>query len=569
MRLRIVIILALCLVAFTGGWFSMWDHATTKAILDARSADGDVESYTAAFHARAVSKARLLALIAVCAAGILVVLRSRFDRWSFGRRADARAFAADLRASLIDLRRSRGRWAWAVMLLILVVVAALRARLLGAAITYDEAFTCTYYAVRPWYIIVSDYSYPNNHILHTLLVKGSLGLLGWGELQARLPAFLAGILALALFWQWMRVEFGETAATPALALAILCVPLVEYGSMARGYSITWSALLGSLLLARHWLRTGNRFTLVLLAAANALGCWAVPTMLYGSLAVFAWMAGAVWRREAAARARGFRDVVMSVGGFLASVILLYAPVVIVYGPGQLFYDETMGPRSFGHFTDSISDRAAAVVGSPWLVALIAFALVAALWSARYRSWLVALALAIVPMLILQRMIGPPRIWTFLLFFLLAAPGIVLQQVLERRPLRRPVLVAVLLAFAALTWLTVQPGNGSGVNRFTGAREAAAWLKPHLEPTDRVLVNVPCEAPLEFYFNTVGLGIEPLYRRPRPGSRLWFVLGTDHGHTSEELAGRAKLPPGSWEDPRPVRELDGIAIFAARYGEQAP
>lgn len=572
MRIRLLLTVLALLAATAGLYVSTLDHAWVKALLDAHSADGDVESYTAAMHARVQWNARVLAVLAAVVALGSVLARRRFDAWSERLGTAARSFTSDLRAHLARLRRSHARAGWLMVGIILCTGAAFRLWRMNDPVIYDEAFTCTYYAVRPWYIVVSDYSYPNNHILHTLLVKCALGLFGWGEVQARLPAFIAGVVALVLFWCWVRAEFGDHAALPALVLAAIATPLVEYSALARGYSLTWCALLLSLLLARHLARTRNPFTALLLALVNALGCWAVPTMIYGTAAVFVWL---LWRSIGAEQwSLSLRSWLFSGMLFAGFTLLLYAPVLVVYGGDQLLYDETMGPRSWSHFASTFSDRSWEVVSSLqagsavlWLPVLALFVGAALIVSRSYRMLLLSLLIAIIPLVLWQHLLGPPRIWAFLLFFILPAPGVALEWVI-RSPIAssipRPMEVLFVIAIA-LAIIATPRGWRSEINHFAGARDAAQWFTKELRPTDRVLVNVPCEAPLEFYFRKEGLGIEPLYRKPLPGDRLWFVIGKDYGHTFDDLARRAQLPNGWWNDPRPVRDLDGIAIFAAQFG----
>ncbi|HSK67562.1 MAG TPA: hypothetical protein VK888_11560, partial [Anaerolineales bacterium] len=63
-------------------------------------------------------------------------------------------------------------------------------------IAYDEAYTFIQYATRGVKHILADYSAPNNHIFHTLLVSISYMLFGDQTWVVRVPAFLAGTLCI-------------------------------------------------------------------------------------------------------------------------------------------------------------------------------------------------------------------------------------------------------------------------------------------------------------------------------------------------------------------------------------
>ena len=43
---------------------------------------------------------------------------------------------------------------------------------------YDESVTYLYFASQSWMTVVSSYTYPNNHVFHSLLVKAFATVLG-------------------------------------------------------------------------------------------------------------------------------------------------------------------------------------------------------------------------------------------------------------------------------------------------------------------------------------------------------------------------------------------------------
>jgi hypothetical protein len=70
----------------------------------------------------------------------------------------------------------------------------LRVLVINRPIAYDEAYTFINFASRPFKHILADYSAPNNHILHTILVGIVYRLFGEEPWVPRLPAFIAGAL---------------------------------------------------------------------------------------------------------------------------------------------------------------------------------------------------------------------------------------------------------------------------------------------------------------------------------------------------------------------------------------
>src|SRR5215216_5674591 len=76
---------------------------------------------------------------------------------------------------------------------ITLIALILRLLDLNQSISYDEAYTFIHFASRPYKHILADYSAPNNHIFHTILVRIAYRLFGAQAWVLRLPAFLAGI----------------------------------------------------------------------------------------------------------------------------------------------------------------------------------------------------------------------------------------------------------------------------------------------------------------------------------------------------------------------------------------
>src|SRR5919204_3963186 len=101
----------------------------------------------------------------------------------------------------------------------------------------DEAFTYTEYASLPWFVALGDYTYPNNHLLHTLLVHGAARLLGPEPWALRLPAFVAGVLLVPATYLAARALYGPTTALIAAGLVSASGWLTLYATNARGYSL--------------------------------------------------------------------------------------------------------------------------------------------------------------------------------------------------------------------------------------------------------------------------------------------------------------------------------------------
>jgi uncharacterized membrane protein len=151
---------------------------------------------------------------------------------------------------------------------------------LVAPITFDEAYTYLRFATQPIGGILGN-SFPNNHVLHTVLVHLSTELFGSATWVIRLPAFLGGIAFLTSI-----VALSRRTPEPARTLwpiAVAFTPMViEFDALARGYSLGSAACLWALwLLIRADSRlpdNGRRFpVMVIVGALLGLSLAFVPT----------------------------------------------------------------------------------------------------------------------------------------------------------------------------------------------------------------------------------------------------------------------------------------------------
>jgi len=117
---------------------------------------------------------------------------------------------------------------------------------LNQSIAYDEAYTFIHFASRPFKHILADYSAPNNHIFHTILVGVSYRLFGGQAWALRLPAFTAGVLMIPAMYIAARRFFSAYQALAAAGLIAVIPLFINYSVNGRGYTML---VLLALLLA--------------------------------------------------------------------------------------------------------------------------------------------------------------------------------------------------------------------------------------------------------------------------------------------------------------------------------
>ena len=226
---------------------------------------------------------------------------------------------------------------------------ALAARNLDLPIRFDEALTITKFATQPIWTILSDYRQPTNHILHTLLVRVALELLGDSPAALRTPAFLAACLTLPAVWWFVRREFGWLAAAFATALVGTSPLFIEYATNARGYTLAGLAFMALLLCGQGVVRRPeDPVRWALFAVVTALGLFAWPGTAFPVAIATAWMVLVRWRETGVA---GMRPLAANgaVWGAVAVALtlLLYAPVLMVWGIDALFFNFDVRPEGAG------------------------------------------------------------------------------------------------------------------------------------------------------------------------------------------------------------------------------
>jgi 4-amino-4-deoxy-L-arabinose transferase-like glycosyltransferase len=387
-----------------------------------------------------------------------------------------------------------------------------------------------------------------NHVLHTLLVKFSTGLFGVHLWSLRLPALLAGIAVMPAFYLLVRQLFNRYIALIALSLVAVSGPLVEYSALARGYSLSWLFIVLAMLAGRRFAKTNAQSSAILVALFLAFGMWAMPSTIYGALMVYIWLVLYILTNYSSTRRKRNGLLLLSFLLFLAFSFVLYAGVVLVHGVGPLLRDPSLGDGGWTAFVRSHADRVLdlwvyfTASATEWL-ALIGWVgvIYAAYVSSKYRLLLFAIMLGAVPLVLVQHVVGTPRVWTYSLFLLHLGSAIAVFYALKfiqskllpqlGKRARTGAVSLVLLVLFGLLGLRAQ----DKVDRFPEAASAAHWLKGRLHDGDHVLADLPWDAPLEFHLR--GLGVDPMCMQNAamaPGGKIFVAVGTAYDHTPKSV-----------------------------------
>lgn len=220
---------------------------------------------------------------------------------------------------------------------------------LNAPIGEDEAMTYLVYASQPLSQALSDYSAPNNHLFHTLLVH-MVSRFGSDEWLLRLPAVIAGSLLIPAAFVLCRQLYHRNAGLFAAALMAASSPMIEYSTNARGYTLVALFATLSFWLAARWLVAPRRDTALLFVLCAALGFYTIPIMLYPFSGTLLWWCWSIVRSDRGKARRQRLVAVVSIA--LLTLILsfmLYLPVLLNAGVSALIGNRFVAPLSMDVF----------------------------------------------------------------------------------------------------------------------------------------------------------------------------------------------------------------------------
>jgi hypothetical protein len=306
---------------------------------------------------------------------------------------------------------------------------ALRLDRIDHPMRYDESFTVLRYSLAPDFRQVLGYETPNNHILHTLAVKGSIDILGLSALAVRLPALLAGVAcipaAAMLARMLTRRRLPSVLAASAVAASSL---MIEYSVNARGYSMV---ALTTLLLSACTLKFLRDPRVAWVQAAwsvlAALGAITIPVMVLPVAILSVIVVLQAFRGTDAVVVRRLiliRWALMLAGAGILTAAL-YIPVVYFNSLSAVTANRFVSPVGFSEMIQGLRGAIPATL-EDWTrdmpfayVLAMAAGLVACVGVGVRRRKAFWLLPAVAPAVLLlaslaQRVVPFPRVWLFLL-----------------------------------------------------------------------------------------------------------------------------------------------------------
>lgn len=130
---------------------------------------------------------------------------------------------------------------------LLTVFLAIVYKIYHLPITHDESWTITRYTPYSiWEIMMYPDSWPNNHILNTILTKLSATILGYSHFSVRLPNLLAFVIYAYSAWKisWLLSNKKKELLFISGVILFFANPyFIEYFGLCRGYGLSNAFLL--------------------------------------------------------------------------------------------------------------------------------------------------------------------------------------------------------------------------------------------------------------------------------------------------------------------------------------
>jgi 4-amino-4-deoxy-L-arabinose transferase-like glycosyltransferase len=485
---------------------------------------------------------------------------------------------------LTEATENRAGWLhW--VLLVLIVASGILFRLanLRAEIRYDEAYSALAFTNMSLAEALGNYPYPNNHVLHTLLIWISTRAFGMSMPALRLPALLFGVGLIFAVYFVARKLLNPEIALLASGLTSASTYLTGYSVDGRGY--TMIALLG--LLAFYFLlRAMEAGSIRLLIASGGLAGLAigtVPSMLYFlvPLCAFAFLISIMEKRPA-------RLVILAplilIGASVLVSLAVYLPVLLKSGYHSLLFNKYTKPLPVSQFFKGLPQLLSGVDSAFWLGlgSFLPFALLSVLGyfylAKRKRLFMFFIIFPILTIaeIMIHRVLPFRRVfvYSFPFVYILASCGALYLIGLLTRRARSPVPGRMLVSLS-VCYIILSAGMAQlhqEVARMNEAGEvrlpaiAFAWLEDSMGENDR-LAGIYPHTPQSFYYVNVYALREKVGIPTGPDAVLpdrMFALASNDPKNLRSLEGfrRAaiQVTKTEWTHPHAFANLGDCTIY---------
>ncbi len=430
----------------------------------------------------------------------------------------------------------------AALLILILTGFLIRLKFIGQTIKYDESFTFLRFATLPFAKLIGYYPLPNNHILHTVLVRASVLLFGPWEWVIRLPVFIAGILLLPVMYRLGNKAVKPGAGFWAASLAAVSSGLAAYSVNARGYILVCLFTALVFMAALNIRESGGTWkdwlTFIL---GSVAGLFTVPVMLFPVASLSVWLLWDVNPEIKGARLSILRRLALAGVGIVSGTAFCYTPLILDSGLKALIANKYVSPQPVSDVITRLPEYAKEVLG--YFVEVLplpmqAILLVAFLLGLRRIPRLaLSVALCTLALLLYQRVIPPVRALTFGLVFFLVFGAAGLHSISEwlavklRLSSRIPLSMslAIIWAVSGAFFFARLPFLGQAEENYPEAPKVSAFIAPYLnDDTDLFGMTPECDIIAYYLSDRGGKSVNIGSEEGAVKAKLLMVANLRHG-----------------------------------------
>lgn len=249
-----------------------------------------------------------------------------------------------------------------LILLVLIMAAGFAVRwiMINRPMTHDESYSVYIWGSSSLRHTTNDYHLPNNHVFHSILVNLIYHTIGKIPAFVRLPAFISGWLIIPFAYLLGRKIYNRHTGLLTAGLAAFSPFLIEYSTLARGYSLLSLFTIFIFLLGIYVVRHKNLFAWSMMILISSIGFYTLPTMLYPFGALCVWLFLFLLFSQFSSDYRNpvnfLKYLVLSGLAVSCFSLLLYSPIFINSGTDVLFKNVFVLPLPKNDFYPTLLSR---------------------------------------------------------------------------------------------------------------------------------------------------------------------------------------------------------------------
>jgi hypothetical protein len=476
----------------------------------------------------------------------------------------------------IDGQGYGGGWRFTASLgLVTMAGAAARVALLDQVMRNDEVVTASRFAVDLG-TAVTNYSAPNNHILHSILVNLSASVFGLEPWAVRLPALLFGLgLIVAVDW-WIFSATGKRAAgLLAAALVAGSSLVIEYSTIARGYTMVAVGFVVLMEISRRLLSNPTLRLWIGWVLVAVAGLVTVPVFVFPLSVVGMWLFFNVIAGRSRQQIRSLWAMAFAVSAVGALTALAYLPAAISTGVASIVDNPFIQSIAWSDLPGHWYRLTANLTVLVWRDGIIAVGYSALFIAAIVRNRAIfgrvltpAIGLVGPLTIVSARMVAPPqRVWLFLWPLVLGLAGAAGAFLLERGFPRLTAdhwILAIALSLAATMGLGTLASGDVTESRESGpfrdGPAVAELLKAELGEGDRVLVESHPRIVLDWYLSPEEPSDWVIHRVYENADRIFVVVFYPREQDLNGMLDGSSVPVAEFSEPTLLWDLPKTDVY---------